>query len=142
MATPRDMRLTIVGGYLQDDWRLRPNLTVNLGLRYEFNQPTLNANLVVGVIGALLLIGMLALMYRVRREISIEAIVWTLGISFLALTSEYVWPNPRLLITAFPAMLVFARRLQGKHYVALIATNALLLIGLSAITYVGVTLRP
>ena len=30
-----DLRQTVVGGYAQDDWRFRPNLTLNLGLRYE-----------------------------------------------------------------------------------------------------------
>jgi hypothetical protein len=33
--TPRDLRQTIFGVYLQDDWRWKPNLTFNLGLRYE-----------------------------------------------------------------------------------------------------------
>lgn len=33
--TPRDLRQTLFGGYIQDDWRWKPNLTVNLGLRYE-----------------------------------------------------------------------------------------------------------
>src|ERR1700732_669212 len=32
---PRNMRQTIFGAYLADDLRLFPNLTVNLGLRYE-----------------------------------------------------------------------------------------------------------
>jgi hypothetical protein len=34
-ATPRDMRQTVFGIYALDDWRVRPNFTVNLGLRYE-----------------------------------------------------------------------------------------------------------
>jgi hypothetical protein len=33
--SPRGLRQTIFAGYFQDDWKIRPRLTVNLGLRYE-----------------------------------------------------------------------------------------------------------
>jgi hypothetical protein len=35
--SPRNIRQNIFGLYVQDDWRWRPNLTLNLGLRYEMS---------------------------------------------------------------------------------------------------------
>jgi hypothetical protein len=35
--SPRNLRQNIFAAYLQDDWHVRPNLTVNLGLRYEMS---------------------------------------------------------------------------------------------------------
>ncbi len=43
--SPRNLRQFLVGGYIQDDWHFKPNLTVNLGLRYEMSSvPTEVAN--------------------------------------------------------------------------------------------------
>jgi hypothetical protein len=35
--TPRNIRQNIFGSYIQDDWRWKPNVTFNLGLRYEMS---------------------------------------------------------------------------------------------------------
>jgi Mannosyltransferase (PIG-V) len=109
----------------------------------HFNHPTINLNLVSGLLGAVVLFAMLALMWRSRREISVEAIVWTLGISFVALTAAYPFSaNPRVLITAFPAVMVAGRYVSGKRFALLAGLSCAALAGLGLLTFVGKTLRP
>jgi Mannosyltransferase (PIG-V) len=121
------------------------HLTEQLGDQISFkhfNHPTIDLNLVVGLGGAILLVGLLVLVLRNRREMSIEAIVYTLGIAWLGMTSEYVPPMPRLLISAFPAVIVVARYVRGRPFTVLLWVNGIALAGLSALTFVGTTLRP
>jgi hypothetical protein len=108
----------------------------------HFNHPTINLNLVIGIAGAVFLIVMLVMLVRAKPAISIEAAVWTAGIGFLAVTSEYTAPNPRLLITAFPAILVLAHYVKGRWFAVVLSANTVLLAGLSALTFIGTTLRP
>lgn len=39
-----DQRLWMLSGYAQDDWKVTPKLTLNLGLRYDFATPALEAS--------------------------------------------------------------------------------------------------
>ncbi len=105
-------------------------------------EPTLDLNLVVGLIGAFLLLGMLVLVYRQRRRIPAPALIWTAGVSLLALTSEFVPPNPRMLITAFPALMALAYYAHGWWWRLLLWSNGILLVVLSLLTFHGTTLRP
>jgi Gpi18-like mannosyltransferase len=108
----------------------------------HFNHPTINLNLVVGVAGVIVLVVLLVLLFKRWREVSVEALVWTLGVSFLMVTAKYTPPNPRLLITAFPAVIVPAYYLRGRGLASYAAASGVLLVGLSALTFVGTTLRP
>jgi hypothetical protein len=122
-------------------WRMAEKLAHEINLSH-FNQPTINLNLVIGLIGGVVLALWLGLVYLSRREISPEAILWTLGIAFLAYTSSNVPPLPRMLITAFPALMVVARYAQGRWFRVIVWGNGLLLAGLSMLTFYGFTLRP
>ena len=50
----KDLRFNIMAFYAQDDWKVKPNLTVNLGLRWEYYSPLSELNGLISnpVIGA------------------------------------------------------------------------------------------
>lgn len=108
----------------------------------HFNYHLIDWNLVSGLFGAAFLAVGIVLLFRGRAELAPEAIAWVLGIAFLTVTSEHVPPNPRMLLTAFPAMLVYVRYLRGRGYEILLTAGAALLCVMSALTFVGYALRP
>ena len=69
---------------------------------------------------------MLVLMFRARaHDLRPRRSSGPLGVSFLALTSQYVPPNPRMLITAFPALMVVAYYVKGKWFTWLAWANGI-----------------
>ena len=108
----------------------------------QFNYHAINLNYVVGLLGAIVLVVGLVMMFKRPYTVPLEARLWTVGVGVLSVTSEYVPPNPRLLLTAFPVLLVIAHRASRRGFQWLVAVNVALLITLSAITYAGSALRP
>jgi hypothetical protein len=107
----------------------------------HFNHPPVNLNLVVGFVGAILMLWELWLLWKYRRELSLPAIVWALGVTFFAATSEYVPPNPRMVITAFPILMLLGRRLT-KWFGVVLGLNFILFVVLSLLTFYAHALRP
>jgi hypothetical protein len=101
----------------------------------------INSNYIAGLIGAAVLLAGLVLLLR-RPHVPLPALVWTLGVAALITTSAQTPPNARMLLCAFPAIIVFAQRLRGRWFTALWALNCTLFVVMSWITLVGVDLRP
>ena len=102
---------------------------------------TVNTNYVAGLIGAVILLIGLFLIAR-RPRVSPAALLWTLGVTALTFTSAQTPPNARMLLCAFPAIIVFAQRLRGRWFTALMILNGLLLVTMSWVSLVGIDLRP
>jgi hypothetical protein len=109
---------------------------------WHAGHPPVDLNIVSGFLGMIVLAIGLVLLLRRPSQIPPAALAWTLAVSFFAVTSEFTPPNPRLLITAFPVMLVMVCCVGKRGYQRLLITGGAFLLVMSAITYVGSVLRP
>lgn len=96
-----------------------------------------NFNLVNGLGGAVFLAAGLVLLVRARRRLPPGALVWTAGIALLTFWSIKTPPNARMIMSAFPAVTIFADRLAGKSYYAFVVAEAVLLVAMTGLTITG-----
>ncbi len=104
--------------------------------------PTLDLSPLAAMVGTFVLVYGVVLLLRAPRLVSPEAIVWTVAIGALAVLSEHVGPNARMLITAFPAVLAYGHRFRGRAYGWLLGVSGTLLVVMSALTFTGHSLTP
>lgn len=103
---------------------------------------TLDLSPLAALVGAVVLVLGLVLLLRRPRLVSFQAVTWAALVGALAVFSEHVGPNARVLITAFPVVVVFAYRTRGRAYGWLLGFNATLLVLMSALTFTGHSLTP
>jgi len=99
-------------------------------------------NQVSDLLGTLYLFvaGAALLARRVRPPI--PAVAFCAAMAVITLTSHGTAPNPRMLLTAFPLVVVWARRLRGRGVAVVAGAFSVLLVLMSAMTFVPVSLRP
>jgi len=79
---------------------------------------------------------------RAGGGITLPAVVWTLGVAALTLTSANTPPNPRMLLCAFPAVIAVAAAAGRRAFAWLLGSEVTLTILCSVLVFVNVTLRP
>lgn len=90
-----------------------------------------------GVLGGVFLLISIIVLVRGRRELSAGALTMAVGVAVVALWSILTPPNVRVALIAFPAILVWGRRLSGRSFEIFVGAEVLLLGFTSALTFSG-----
>jgi hypothetical protein len=102
----------------------------------------IDLNGILGLLGTAFLIYGLWRLWKARYTIPIPVWVWTIFTALLTLTSAKTPPNPRLLICAFPVVLIVGSEHKGRTQKWLLVADVACLLVMSSLTYVGMWLRP
>jgi hypothetical protein len=93
-----------------------------------------------GIFGGVFLVWSVIALIRVRREVSPGGLSLPIGIAAVTLWSILTPPNARMLLIAFPAVLVWGRRMSGRRLALFVAVETALLLFTSALTFAGLML--
>jgi hypothetical protein len=100
----------------------------------------LNPSLWNGLLGSAFLLFSLTRLYRVRHELTPGAFLWTCGVGALTLWSVMTLTNARMLLIAFPAVIVWARVLTGRRFALFLGMEVILFLFASGLTFAGLML--
>jgi Mannosyltransferase (PIG-V) len=95
----------------------------------------LNLSLWNGLLGSVFFFVALVALVRVRRELSPGTMIWTCGLGAITLWSAMSLTNARMLLIAFPAVIVWARTLTSRQFPVFLGIETALLVVTSALTY-------
>jgi hypothetical protein len=128
---------------VQDEaWKQRFDFgenTVNkfLWLVNDYSGPTAQAVLAVGLI---LMVVLLVFLWQWKPPAVLT--IWTVGVLFIAVTSESQGARPRYLLTAFPLVIALARKVEGEAFRWVLATSAALMMLMTVLVAHPLTLEP
>ncbi|HXY91037.1 MAG TPA: glycosyltransferase family 39 protein [Acidimicrobiia bacterium] len=128
---------------VQDEgWNQRFDFGVNtvkkvLWLVDDYSGVTAQAVLTAGFVA---MVALLVLLWRWKPPAVLT--IWTVGILFLALTSEQQGARPRYLLTAFPLVIAAARELDGEVFRWVLTVSACLMMLMTVLVAHPLTLEP
>jgi hypothetical protein len=102
----------------------------------------IDLNGILALLGTAFLIYGFWRMWKARGTVPIPVWVWTGVTALLALTSAKTPPNPRMLICAFPLVLIVGAEHKARAQKWLLVADVACLLVMSWFTYVGIWLRP
>jgi hypothetical protein len=99
-----------------------------------------NLSLWNGVLGTVFLAVSLVALARVRHELTPGALLWTCGVGVMTLWSVMTLTNARMLLIAFPAVIVWARCLSRRRFALFLGVELAVLLLTSGLTLAGLML--
>lgn len=99
-----------------------------------------NPSLWNGLLGTVFLVVALVMLARVRHELTPGTLLWTCGVGAMTVWSVMTLTNARMLLIAFPAVIVWARCLPGRRFALFLAVETAVFLLASGITVAGLML--
>jgi len=99
-----------------------------------------NPSLWNGILGTVFLVAALVMLVRVRHELTPGTVLWTCGVGAMTLWSVMTLTNARMLLLAFPAVIVWARCLSSRRFAVFLGVEAAVFLFASGITLAGLML--